>query len=89
MAWLITGPIRRLTVARGGSLVGSSHRGDVTCGLTNASASIGIASGVADSLLGVPTLVLDPPPIEIAKLIESRRRLGQDIYDEFGMVCCT
>ncbi len=31
---------------------------------------------------GMPTLVLDPQPIELERLIERRRRLGQDIYDE-------
>jgi hypothetical protein len=30
----------------------------------------------------VPTLVLDPPPAEIAALLERRRRLGQDRRDE-------
>jgi Uma2 family endonuclease len=30
----------------------------------------------------MPTLVLDPQPVEIATLIERRRRLGQDMFDE-------
>jgi hypothetical protein len=30
----------------------------------------------------VPTLVLDPEPVEIKALVERRRRLGQDLYDE-------
>ena len=30
----------------------------------------------------MPTLVLDPQPVEIAALIERRRRLGQDLFDE-------
>ncbi len=30
----------------------------------------------------MPTLVLDPPPIEVAHLIDRRRRLGQDLLDE-------
>jgi Uma2 family endonuclease len=34
------------------------------------------------SLKRVPTLVLDPPPIEVANLIERRRELGQDLLDE-------
>ncbi len=34
------------------------------------------------SLAGVPTLVLDPQPQELAALIERRRLLGQDLFDE-------
>ena len=30
----------------------------------------------------MPTLVLDPQPVELAALIERRRRLGQDLFDE-------
>jgi Uma2 family endonuclease len=30
----------------------------------------------------MPTLVLDPQPHELAALIERRRRLGQDLFDE-------
>jgi len=30
----------------------------------------------------MPTLVLDPQPAELAALIERRRRLGQDLFDE-------
>lgn len=30
----------------------------------------------------MPTLVLDPQPVELAQLIERRRRLGQDLFDE-------
>jgi hypothetical protein len=30
----------------------------------------------------MPTLVLDPPPQEFTKLIERRRTLGQDRFDE-------
>jgi Uma2 family endonuclease len=30
----------------------------------------------------MPTLVLDPQPLEIARLIERRRQLGQDLFDE-------
>jgi Uma2 family endonuclease len=32
--------------------------------------------------LNVPTVVLDPQPIEIQELIARRRRLGQDLMDE-------
>ena len=34
------------------------------------------------SLSSMPTLVLDPQPAELAALIERRRRLGQDLFDE-------
>ncbi len=37
---------------------------------------------MGDSLEPVPTLVLDPQPVEVASLIERRRRLGQDLFDE-------
>ena len=30
----------------------------------------------------MPTLVLDPQPVELTELIERRRRLGQDLFDE-------
>ena len=30
----------------------------------------------------MPTLVLDPQPRELAELIQRRRRLGQDLFDE-------
>ena len=30
----------------------------------------------------MPTLVLDPQPVQMAQLIERRRRLGQDPFDE-------
>jgi Uma2 family endonuclease len=30
----------------------------------------------------VKTVVLDPPPIEVTQLIERRKRLGLDLYDE-------
>ena len=30
----------------------------------------------------MPTLVLDPQPVELAALIDRRRRLGQDLLDE-------
>lgn len=30
----------------------------------------------------MPTLVLDPPPAELTRLIERRRQLGQDRFDE-------
>lgn len=30
----------------------------------------------------MPTLVNDPQPVELAELIERRRRLGQDLFDE-------
>jgi hypothetical protein len=30
----------------------------------------------------MPTVVLDPPPVELEQLIERRRRLGQDLFDE-------
>jgi Uma2 family endonuclease len=30
----------------------------------------------------MPTLILDPPPFEFEQLVERRRRLGQDRYDE-------
>ncbi|HTX30108.1 MAG TPA: Uma2 family endonuclease [Solirubrobacteraceae bacterium] len=30
----------------------------------------------------MPTLVLDPQPAEVTALIERRRRLGQDLFDE-------
>jgi Uma2 family endonuclease len=34
------------------------------------------------SLYAMPTLVLDPQPQELATLIERRRRLDQDLFDE-------
>jgi Uma2 family endonuclease len=34
------------------------------------------------SLRVVPTVVLDPPPIELTNLIQRRRDLGQDHFDE-------
>ena len=34
------------------------------------------------SLDGMPTLVRDPQPAEFEALLERRRRLGQDLYDE-------
>jgi Uma2 family endonuclease len=34
------------------------------------------------SLEVMPTLVLDPQPVELAELIERRSRLGQDLFDE-------
>lgn len=34
------------------------------------------------SLGGMPTLVKDPPPAEFEALLERRRRLGQDLFDE-------
>ncbi len=34
------------------------------------------------SLRGVPALVRDPMPVEVAALIDQRRRLGQDLFDE-------
>ena len=37
---------------------------------------------VDGNLEPVPTLVLDPQPAELAALIERRRRLGQDLFDE-------
>jgi Uma2 family endonuclease len=37
---------------------------------------------VGGSLDDVPTLVRDPQPAEFAALLERRRRLGQDLYDE-------
>jgi hypothetical protein len=36
----------------------------------------------SDSLQRVPTLVLDPKPHALDALIERRRRLGQDVFDE-------
>jgi len=36
----------------------------------------------AGSLPVMPTLVLDPQPVEVASLIERRRKLGQDLFDE-------
>lgn len=30
----------------------------------------------------MPTLVLDPQPVELTALVERRRRLGQDLFDE-------
>jgi hypothetical protein len=30
----------------------------------------------------MPTLVRDPQPVEFEALLERRRRLGQDLYDE-------
>jgi Uma2 family endonuclease len=30
----------------------------------------------------MPTLINDPQPVELTKLIERRRRLGQDMFDE-------
>jgi len=37
---------------------------------------------VGGTLEGVPTLVRDPQPAEFEALLERRRRLGQDLYDE-------
>jgi hypothetical protein len=34
------------------------------------------------SLDGVPTFVRDPQPVEFEALLERRRRLGQDLFDE-------
>jgi Uma2 family endonuclease len=34
------------------------------------------------SLDGMPTLVKDPPPAEFEALLERRRELGQDLFDE-------
>jgi Uma2 family endonuclease len=34
------------------------------------------------SLRGVPTLVRDPQPAEFEAMLERRRRLGQDLFDE-------
>lgn len=34
------------------------------------------------SLETMPTLVRDPPPAEFKALLERRRRLGQDLFDE-------
>src|SRR6478672_4189153 len=36
----------------------------------------------AGSLEHMPTLVRDPPPAEFEALLERRRRLGQDLFDE-------
>ena len=38
--------------------------------------------GTGGSLEGMPTLVRDPQPPELEALIERRRRLGQDLFDE-------
>lgn len=38
--------------------------------------------GWRGSLGGMPTLVKDPPPAEFEALLERRRRLGQDLFDE-------
>lgn len=35
-----------------------------------------------DSLVAVKTVVLDPLPVEVEQLIERRKRLGLDLYDE-------
>ena len=39
-------------------------------------------SRVGGTLDGMPTLVRDPQPAEFEALLERRRRLGQDLYDE-------
>ena len=39
-------------------------------------------SRAGGTLDGMPTLVRDPQPAEFAALLERRRRLGQDLYDE-------
>ena len=38
--------------------------------------------GAGGSLEHVPTLVRDPQPAEFEALLERRRRLGQDLFDE-------
>ncbi len=40
------------------------------------------ATGTGGSLQGVPTLVRDPQPAEFEAILERRRRLGQDLFDE-------
>jgi Uma2 family endonuclease len=42
----------------------------------------GWQSRVGGTLEGMPTLVRDPQPAEFEALLERRRRLGQDVYDE-------
>ena len=42
----------------------------------------GPKSQPGDTLAQMPTLVLDPQPHELDALIERRRRLGQDLFDE-------
>jgi Uma2 family endonuclease len=39
-------------------------------------------SRVGGTLAGMPTLVRDPQPAEFEALLERRRRLGQDVYDQ-------
>ncbi len=41
-----------------------------------------VRSAGGGSLTGMPTLVRDPPPVEFEALLERRRRLGQDRFDE-------
>ena len=41
-----------------------------------------VRMGWRGSLGGMPTLVKDPPPAELEALLERRRRLGQDLFDE-------
>jgi Uma2 family endonuclease len=41
-----------------------------------------VRMGWRGSLGGMPTLVKDPPPAEFEALLERRRRLGQDRFDE-------
>ena len=40
------------------------------------------ASRPAVALSAMPTLVRDPQPAEFEALLERRRRLGQDLFDE-------
>jgi Uma2 family endonuclease len=40
------------------------------------------AAGTVGSLEVVPTLVRDPQPAEFEAMLERRRRLGQDLFDE-------
>jgi hypothetical protein len=37
---------------------------------------------ISDTLLGMPTLILDPPPPQFEELLEQRRRMGADRHDE-------
>jgi hypothetical protein len=41
-----------------------------------------LCTGSGGSLQDVPTLIRDPQPAEFEALLERRRRLGQDLFDE-------
>jgi Uma2 family endonuclease len=67
-----------------GGRKGATHSWDACRSRRNqtTAASAWAAGRGHGSLDGVPTLVLDPQPVELTALIDRRRRLGQDLFDE-------